>query len=50
MVDEQGLITGEVEEPIIWGPGKAHAVQKFSAANGVDLTKSYFYADGDVDV
>lgn len=49
-VDEQGLITGEVEEPIIWGPGKAHAVQKFSAANGVDLAKSYFYADGDEDV
>lgn len=49
-VDEHGLITGEVEEPVIWGPGKAHAVQKFSAANDVDLTKSYFYADGDEDV
>lgn len=49
-VDEEGLITGEVEEPVIWGPGKAHAVQKFSAANGVDLSKSYFYADGDEDV
>lgn len=48
--DDVGLITGEVQEPIIWGPGKAHAVQKFSAANGVDLTKSYFYADGDEDV
>lgn len=49
-VDENGLITGEVQQPIIWGPGKAHAVQKFSAANGIDLTKSYFYADGDEDV
>ena len=49
-VDEHGLITGEVEQPVIWGPGKAQAVQKFSAANGVDLTKSYFYADGDEDV
>ncbi|QIV85505.1 HAD-IB family hydrolase [Mycolicibacterium frederiksbergense] len=49
-VDDHGLITGEVEEPVIWGPGKAHAVQKFSAANGVDLSKSYFYADGDEDV
>lgn len=45
-VDENGLITGEVQTPIIFGPGKAHAVQQFSAANGVDLTKSYFYADG----
>lgn len=49
-VDENGLINGEVAEPIIWGPGKAHAVQKFSAAHGIDLSKSYFYADGDEDV
>lgn len=48
--DEDGLITGEVETPIIWGPGKARAVQEFAAANGVDLSKSYFYADGDEDV
>ncbi|MGE0218256.1 HAD-IB family hydrolase [Mycolicibacterium sp.] len=48
--DEDGLITGEVVRPIIWGPGKARAVQEFAAANGVDLAKSYFYADGDEDV
>ncbi|RZT12282.1 putative phosphoserine phosphatase/1-acylglycerol-3-phosphate O-acyltransferase [Mycobacterium sp. BK558] len=48
--DENGLITGEVERPIIWGPGKARAVQEFAAANSVDLSQSYFYADGDEDV
>jgi len=48
--DEDGLITGEVKTPIIWGPGKARAVQAFAAENGVDLSKSYFYADGDEDV
>ncbi len=48
--DENGLITGEVQRPIIWGPGKARAVQEFAAANGVDLSQSYFYADGDEDV
>lgn len=48
--DEDGLITGEVKTPVIWGPGKARAVQNFSVANGVDLAKSYFYADGDEDV
>ena len=37
-------------QPIIWGPGKARAVQAFAAKNGVDLSKSYFYADGDEDV
>ncbi|GAB3237004.1 HAD-IB family hydrolase/lysophospholipid acyltransferase family protein [Mycolicibacterium hippocampi] len=48
--DDDGLITGEVKRPIIWGPGKARAVQEFAAANEVDLSKSYFYADGDEDV
>ncbi|OBI80990.1 HAD-IB family hydrolase/lysophospholipid acyltransferase family protein [Mycobacterium sp. E740] len=49
-LDEHGLLTGEVQRPIIWGPGKARAVQKFAAERGVDLSKSYFYADGDEDV
>ena len=48
--DDDGLITGEVQRPVIWGPGKARAVQAFAAKNGVDLAKSYFYADGDEDV
>ena len=48
--DDDGVITGEVLKPIIWGPGKARAVQAFAARNGVDLAKSYFYADGDEDV
>ena len=48
--DDDGLITGEVKRPIIWGPGKARAVQAFAANNDVDLAKSYFYADGDEDV
>ena len=48
--DDDGLITGEVKRPIIWGPGKARAVQAFAAKNDVDLAKSYFYADGDEDV
>ncbi|MDQ2636291.1 MAG: HAD-IB family hydrolase, partial [Actinomycetota bacterium] len=49
-VDEEGLLTGEVRRPIIWGPGKARAVQGFATKYGVDLSKSYFYADGDEDV
>ena len=48
--DEDGLLTGRVLKPILWGPGKARAVQEFAAKNGIDLAKSYFYADGDEDV
>jgi len=50
VTDDDGLITGEVQRPVIWGPGKARAVQEFAAANKIDLSQSYFYADGDEDV
>lgn len=49
-VDERGVLTGGLVEPIVWGPSKAAAVELFSAANGVDLQQSYFYADGGEDV
>jgi len=48
--DENGVLTGRVVEPILWGPGKADAVQRFAAAHDIDLKDSYFYADGDEDV
>lgn len=47
VVNEDGLLTGEVVEPILWGPGKAAAVQRFAAEHDIDLKDSYFYADGD---
>ncbi|OBG51620.1 MULTISPECIES: HAD-IB family hydrolase/lysophospholipid acyltransferase family protein [unclassified Mycobacterium] len=47
---EDGILTGGVQKPILWGPGKAAAVQRFAAENGIDLKDSYFYADGDEDV
>jgi putative phosphoserine phosphatase / 1-acylglycerol-3-phosphate O-acyltransferase len=50
VVDEQGTLTGAIEQPVIWGPTKATSVQKFAAAHGIDLRSSYFYADGDEDL
>jgi len=49
-VDDDGVLTGRVIPPILWGPGKADAVQKFAAANDIELQDSYFYADGNEDV
>ena len=46
---KDGLLTGEVEQPVLWGPGKADAVQKLAAEVEIDLGRSYFYADGDED-
>lgn len=48
-LDEQGLLTGDIVKPVVWGRQKAAAVQRFCADNGVDLGQSFFYADGDED-
>ncbi|MGE0782923.1 MAG: HAD family hydrolase [Mycolicibacterium sp.] len=48
-VDADGRLTGEVARPIIWGRRKAAAAERFCADHGVDLARSYFYADGDED-
>lgn len=47
--DEDGVLTGEVAQPVLWGPGKATVAQDFAERNGVDLDASYFYADGNED-
>ncbi|MET0728228.1 MAG: HAD-IB family hydrolase [Acidimicrobiales bacterium] len=44
-----GVLTGDVEQPVIWGPTKASVVQQHAADHGIDLARSYFYADGDED-
>ena len=48
-LDDAGLLTGQINRPIVWGRQKAAAVQRFCEANGVELARSYFYADGDED-
>lgn len=48
-LNESGTLTGRVTRPIVWGHQKAAAVQRFSDQRGVQLRRSYFYADGDED-
>ncbi len=50
VVDEHGVLTGEVQRPVIWGTSKATSVQRFAAEHGIDMRSSYFYADGDEDL
>jgi putative phosphoserine phosphatase/1-acylglycerol-3-phosphate O-acyltransferase len=50
VVDEHGVLTGEVQRPVIWGPSKATSVQRFAAEHLLDMRSSYFYADGDEDL
>jgi HAD superfamily hydrolase (TIGR01490 family) len=49
-VDDRGLLTGQIARPVIWGANKAKAVRRLCDDNGVDLQRSYFYADGNEDV
>jgi putative phosphoserine phosphatase / 1-acylglycerol-3-phosphate O-acyltransferase len=44
-----GTLTGALDGPPPWGPGKAVAVQRFASRNGIDLAGSFAYADGDED-
>lgn len=48
-LDERGVLTGGIVKPVVWGAQKAAAVQHFCADNGIDLSASFFYADGDED-
>ena len=50
VADERGILSGEIEQPVVWGPTKASGVQEFAADHEVDLGASYFYADGDEDL
>jgi len=45
----RGRLTGRAAGPILWGEHKARAVQEFAARHGIDLERSFFYADGDED-
>ncbi len=42
---KNGVFTGEVEEPVCWGEGKAYAARKLAADLNLDLSKSFFYTD-----
>jgi putative phosphoserine phosphatase/1-acylglycerol-3-phosphate O-acyltransferase len=48
--EADGLLTGEVDGPILWGPGKAAAVAEFAASHRIDLDRSFGYGNGGEDV
>ena len=49
-LDYHARLTGDIVRPIVWGPTKVAAVQRFCTDNSVAPEDSYFYADGDEDV
>lgn len=45
----QGLFTGRMLEPMIYGEGKLEAARSYAAEHHVDLARSYFYTDSIAD-
>jgi len=45
-----GVLTGGIDGQILWGEGKAQAVEAFAAEQGIDLDESYAYGNGTEDV
>lgn len=46
----RGVFSGYLEGEVLWGDAKARAVSGFADARGVDLDRSFAYANGDEDV
>ncbi|GAA5098966.1 HAD-IB family hydrolase [Nocardia iowensis] len=49
MAVQDGILTGHVDGKTLWRNGKAEAVREFAADSGVDLARSYAYADSAAD-
>jgi HAD superfamily hydrolase (TIGR01490 family) len=45
-----GRFTGEAVRPVCYGEGKTYWAERFAAAQGVDLSLSYFYTDSITDL
>jgi len=49
-VDEDGLFTGEVVEPVCYGVGKIENALRIASRHGIDVDASYFYTDSYTDL
>lgn len=46
VIDDDGHVTGEVAQPVVYGSGKATAAIDYAETNGLDLANAFFYTDG----
>ncbi len=50
MAVERGVLTGELDGPLVFGKGKRDAAEAYLAEHGGALKNAYFYSDGGEDV
>jgi putative phosphoserine phosphatase/1-acylglycerol-3-phosphate O-acyltransferase len=46
----EGILTGRIDGPVLWGPGKAAAVRAFAQEHDLDLAECFGYGNGDEDL
>jgi putative phosphoserine phosphatase / 1-acylglycerol-3-phosphate O-acyltransferase len=44
-LSENGRLTGQLREPVVYGPGKVYWMERWAAEQEVALDQSYFYSD-----
>jgi HAD superfamily hydrolase (TIGR01490 family) len=49
-VDTEGVLTGRIVEPFVYGEGKVAAMQRFAAEHQIDLAESWAYSDSASDL
>ncbi len=49
-VDAEGLLTGAIVEPFVYGQGKVEAMRAFAAQHEIDLGESWAYSDSASDL
>jgi len=49
-VVEDGVYTGELDGPFVYGPGKVTAIERIAAERGIDLEASWSYSDSASDL
>lgn len=47
--DEEDLLDGSIDGPLVWGRGKLEAVRSWAGTNGASLRRSYFHAGANAD-
>jgi putative phosphoserine phosphatase/1-acylglycerol-3-phosphate O-acyltransferase len=47
---QDGVLTGRLDGPPLWGRGKADAVEELARAEGIDLAQSFAYSNGTEDI
>lgn len=50
VVNEEGVYTGDLAGPFVYGPGKVPEMKRIAEENGIDLAESWAYSDSTSDL